>query len=62
MTEDKDKTCIQCGKSDELVPLLTLAYQKSEYQICAEHLPILIHSPHKLVGKLPDAEKLNPHE
>ena len=62
MTDTKKPTCIHCSRSDEHVPLLTMIYKGGEYQICSEHLPVLIHSPHKLTGKLPDADKLNAHE
>ena len=62
MTDKKEPTCIHCGRDDNSVPLLTIKYKGGDYQICSEHLPVLIHSPHKLTGKLPDADKLTPHE
>lgn len=61
MTTDK-KTCIQCGKDDNQAPLVAFSYQGGEFQICPEHLPILIHNPGKLIGKLADAENLTPAE
>jgi hypothetical protein len=53
-------SCIQCGRDDSLVPLVVINYQASEYRICTEHFPILIHHPHELTGKIPDADKINP--
>jgi hypothetical protein len=47
--------CIQCERTSEQVPLIKLEYKGSEYSICPEHLPILIHQPAKLAGKLPQA-------
>jgi hypothetical protein len=32
------------------------------YHICPQHLPVLIHNPQMLVGKLPGAEGLTPAE
>ena len=54
--------CLSCECTSDQVPLLALTYQGSTYHICPEHLPLLIHSPHKLVGKLPEADKLKPYE
>lgn len=54
--------CLACERTSEETPLLALTYQGQNYHICPEHLPLLIHSPHKLVGKLPGAEKLKPYQ
>ena len=54
--------CLACERTDEQVPLLALAYQGKTFHICPEHLPLLIHSPQKLAGKLPGAEKLKPYQ
>ena len=50
--------CIECEKTSQQVPLLELHYQDKKYYVCAQHLPILIHKPDKLAGKLPGAESL----
>lgn len=47
--------CVQCDRTSEQVPLIHLEYKGREYAICPEHLPILIHKPQKLEGKLPQA-------
>lgn len=53
-------TCAHCQRTKDEVPILTVHFQDSVWGICPEHLPILIHKPHKLQGKLPGAEKLTP--
>jgi hypothetical protein len=53
--------CLVCEQTDQQIPLLTLTYQGKNYHVCPTHFPILIHQPEKLVGKLPGAEKLVPH-
>jgi hypothetical protein len=61
MTET-DPKCIVCNRTSQEIPLLSLQYREQQYHICPEHFPILIHQPGMLVGKLPGAEKLTPHE
>ncbi len=50
--------CIQCERTNDEVPLIELTYKEAKYWICPQHLPIVIHKPHMLVGKLPGAEHL----
>jgi hypothetical protein len=54
--------CLACQATQEQTPLIQLVYQNQTFHICPEHLPLLIHSPQKLIGKLPGAEKLKPYE
>ncbi len=55
-------TCVFCGRSDAEVPLVSLRSQGNEAWICPQHLPILIHKPQMLAGKMPGAENLQGHE
>ena len=55
-------TCLVCDQSSQEIPLLAIEYQDRQFWICPQHFPILIHHPEQLVGKLPGAEKLQPHE
>jgi hypothetical protein len=55
-----DRKCIGCGKSSDETPLIPFEYLESKYWICPQHMPVLIHKPEELVGKLPGAENLNP--
>ncbi len=55
-----DKVCLACGRGSDETPLVSLEYQGSTLRICPQHLPVLIHDPHQLIGRLPGAEKLTP--
>jgi len=54
------KTCLNCQKSEQKIPLVTMQYQNQQVYICSQCFPTLIHSPAKLAGKIKDAEKLQP--
>ncbi len=53
-------TCLNCGRSEQEIPLLTLDYRGQALRICPQCLPLLIHKPERLIGKLPGAETLQP--
>jgi len=52
------KACLFCEKTDMEIPLVQLEYQGNKLWICPQHIPVLIHDPTKLVGKLPGAEDM----
>lgn len=52
--------CLNCQRPESLVPLVALRYQSSSAWICSQCLPILIHNPHQLAGRLAAAESLTP--
>lgn len=56
--------CLACEQTSDEVPLINVQYRGQEFWICPQHLPILIHKPAQLAGRLPGAEKLDaaPHE
>ena len=56
------KACLACQRGTDVTPLIPLEYGDSTTWICPQHLPVLIHDPHHLVGKLPGAENLSPEE
>ena len=56
---DNKPQCVHCERSSDEVPLLNLKYKETDYWICPQHLPVVIHKPHLLVGKLPGAENLD---
>jgi hypothetical protein len=61
MSESKPaRRCLACERGDAVTPLIPLAYQGNSLWICPQHIPILIHDPGRLVGKLPGAENLSP--
>ena len=58
-----DKTvCVMCGRGDDLAPLIAFRFQGEERTICSQHLPVLIHDPAQLAGRLKGAENLEPAE
>ena len=62
MTTKPAAECLFCQRDSSVTPLVTLEYQGAPLWICAQHLPILIHDPQSLVGRLPGAENLKPAE
>jgi hypothetical protein len=56
------KVCVACNTGSEATPLIPLEYRGATFWICPRHLPILIHKPSSLAGKLPGAEELQPAE
>ncbi len=59
---ENQPTCLVCERTSAEVPLLSVTYQGQTYWVCPSDLPVLIHQPGRLIGKLPGAEKLRPHE
>ena len=51
-----EKKCIVCEVTNQKAPLVQLDYQGQVLYICAQHIPVLIHHPEELVGKLAGAE------
>ncbi|NPA67387.1 MAG: hypothetical protein GXO50_02140 [Chlorobi bacterium] len=54
--ENIENTCIVCKKTEEEVPLIIMKYRGKEIRICPQHVPVLIHDPHKLTGLIEGAE------
>ncbi|MEJ5261287.1 MAG: hypothetical protein WHT45_01300 [Ignavibacterium sp.] len=59
MTQTNEiKQCLNCNVSENEIPLVNLNFAGRKEFICSRCLPILIHSPQKLVGKLDGADKI----
>lgn len=56
--EKKLNQCLNCNVSENEIPLVNLTFNGYKTFICSRCLPILIHSPQKLVGKLDGAENI----
>jgi len=56
MTEQNEKTCINCNRTDAQIPLITLTFNDDAKYICAQCLPVLIHKTYLLADKLPGVE------
>ena len=52
-----EKKCIVCNVTNEKAPLIQLDYQDQAFYICSAHLPVLIHHPEELIGKVSGAEE-----
>lgn len=55
-----EKVCLNCGRTANEIPLLTLDYKDGVYHLCPQCLPVMIHKPQNLAGKLPGAEDFSP--
>lgn len=51
-------TCIVCDRNDNEVPLINFSFKGHNLKICSQHLPVLIHEPQKLIGRLDGAENI----
>jgi hypothetical protein len=47
------KTCINCHRTEEQIPLIPLRFRQEELHICPQCVPVLIHKPEKLASLLP---------
>ena len=54
--------CVACDRGSEEIPLIQLEYRGEEFWICPQHLPVLIHDPNRLAGRLAGAERMEPAE
>lgn len=59
---DTEPKCLVCERNQNQIPLISLSFGNETYWICPSHLPTLIHNPQELIGRLPGAENLTPHE
>ncbi len=59
MSSEK-KHCLNCNRSEDEIPLVNLVYAGKPAFICSNCMPVLIHEPEKLIGKLKGAEKIPP--
>ena len=59
MNEENIKICLNCGRTDEKIPLLHMTFKNEPKYICPQCLPTLIHKIHLLADKLPGAEMMS---
>ena len=59
---NEQKYCLNCERSEAVIPLVSLRYSGSQAWICSQCLPLLIHQPQELAGKLSGAERLTPFQ
>ena len=58
----KLQNCLNCNRSENEIPLVTLSYSGKPTFICSHCLPMLIHHPEMLIGKIEGAENIPPAE
>ncbi len=58
------KICINCNRTDEVIPLIAITFKGEEKHICPQCLPVLIHKTQTLADKFPgiDASVSPKHE
>jgi hypothetical protein len=59
MNTETKKVCLNCERTDEVIPLLHLTFKNETKYICPQCLPTLIHKIHLLADKLPGAEMIS---
>ncbi len=52
--------CLNCERPETMIPLLALRYDGKDAWICSQCIPILIHQPIQLAGKLRGAATIPP--
>ena len=52
--------CINCERSEDEAPILSVKFKGQDVGICSSCLPILIHKPQQLAGKLEGAGEIQP--
>lgn len=62
MSDNSSDQCVLCERGEDQVPLIEVRFRGARIYICPQHLPVLIHDPGQLVGRLPGAEGLSPAE
>ena len=61
MEESKNTyRCLNCNRPETVIPLVSLRYAGQSAWICSQCLPVLIHQPEHLAGKLAGAENIAP--
>tara|TARA_R110001583_G_scaffold177176_2_gene332193 strand:+ start:15018 stop:15197 length:180 start_codon:yes stop_codon:yes gene_type:complete len=50
------KECLVCKKSSIEIPVTKFYYQESEFYICPQHMPTIIHNPQELIGLIEGAD------
>jgi len=54
---EEKKECIICKKGEQEIPVTRFEYKGQEFWICPQHIPVLIHDPHKMADLLPGASE-----
>ncbi|MFQ5611726.1 MAG: hypothetical protein ACE5H9_06295 [Anaerolineae bacterium] len=58
--EKSTYVCLNCNRPETAIPLVNLRYAHDQNWICTQCLPVLIHHPQQLAGKLAGADRITP--
>ncbi len=56
------QNCLNCNRTETDIPLIMLTYSQKPAFICSHCMPLLIHHPEMLIGKIEGAENIPPAE
>jgi hypothetical protein len=59
MNTEEKKICLNCERTEDVIPLLHLSFKGEVKYICPQCLPTMIHKIHLLADKLPGAELIS---
>ncbi len=59
MENAKTHSCINCGASENEVPLIEIRFSGSTGHLCSQCIPVMIHEPSKMAHKLSEISKEN---
>jgi hypothetical protein len=59
-TSNPSVICVNCGRSEAEIPVLQFHFKGQARGICSNCLPVLLHKPERLVGRLPGMENIAP--
>ena len=60
MTLPNLQQCLNCERTENEIPLVSLRYAGAQAWICSQCLPTLIHKPQNLAEKLAGADQISP--
>jgi hypothetical protein len=58
----ENKVCINCKRTDQAIPLITVTFKGEEKCICPQCFPVLIHKTQQLADQFPGIEIRPPAE
>lgn len=58
MTDTTTHTCLNCDRPESVVPLVAIRYAGNEGWVCSHCMPVLIHNPERMAGKLAGADQI----
>ncbi len=57
---NREYRCLNFEKTDQEAPILEVRFKEKDVRICTSCLPVLIHRPQQLAGRLAGIERVEP--